>query len=62
MRHAVMTGAVAALLVAVELPLGEIAAVAAAPMAFARGSIGTDVVVGLVLGVTIAVVGWLMPT
>jgi undecaprenyl-diphosphatase len=62
--HAVMAGAVAAALFTVDWLLGEIAAVAAVLMAFARIYIGAhypiDVLVGLGLGMAVAEIGWLI--
>ncbi len=62
--HAVMAGAAAAALFIADRRLGEVAAVAAALLAFSRVYIAAhypaDVVIGLGLGVAVAVIGWLL--
>jgi membrane-associated phospholipid phosphatase len=62
--HAVMAGAVAAGLLLVSRPLGLVAAAAAVLMAFARVYIAAhypwDVIAGLVLGATTALLGWVL--
>jgi undecaprenyl-diphosphatase len=62
--HAVMAGAAAAALFVVDRRLGEAAAIAGALLAFSRIYIAAhypaDVLVGLGLGIAVAVVGWLL--
>jgi membrane-associated phospholipid phosphatase len=61
--HAVVAGAAAAVLFLVDRRLGEVAAIAAALLAFSRVYIAAhypaDVLIGLGLGVTVACIGWL---
>src|SRR5262245_44697557 len=62
--HAVMAGAAAAALFIVDRRLGEVAAIAAALLAFSRVYIAAhypaDVLVGLGLGIAVAVTGWVL--
>jgi undecaprenyl-diphosphatase len=62
--HAVMAGAAAAGLFIVDRRLGEVAAIAAALLAFSRVYIAAhypaDVLVGLGLGIAVAVAGWVL--
>ena len=62
--HAVAAGAATAALFGVDLLLGYLATVAAVLMAFARVYIAAhypvDVLAGLGLGITVALVGWLI--